>query len=232
MKRFWEAAAVTEEPGGWGVRLDARPLNTPAAARVVVPARPVAEALAAEWEGVGETLDPRAMPVTRAVNVTIDRVAGARAEVAAAIAAYGEADLLCYRAPHPPELVARQAAAWDPLLDWAAEAHGARLLCAEGVMHVAQPPEALARLAAAVEALDPWRLTPMHELVTGSSSLVIGLAVAAGRVGAEEGWRASRIDEDWNLEQWGEDAEAAAQAARREADFLSAARLMALLESG
>ncbi len=229
MKRFWSQARAVEAEEGWDVHLDARPLNTPARRRVRLPTRALAEALAAEWDGQGPEVEPRAMPLTRAANATIDRVVEARAEVAAAIAAYGGSDLLCYRAPHPPALAARQSAAWDPLLDWAADAFDARLLPAEGVMHVAQPEEALARLGEEVARASPWELTALHELVTLSGSLVLGLAVRAARIDAEAAWAASRIDEDWNAEQWGEDAEAAAQAARKAADFHAAGRLLALL---
>ncbi|MEM9145583.1 MAG: ATP12 family protein [Pseudomonadota bacterium] len=236
MKRFWQAASVVEIEGGcgggyesgYGVRLDDRPLNTPAKRRAIVPQRAVAEAMAAEWQDAPETIDPLAMPVTRAVNVTLDRVIAERAEVAARIAAYGQSDLVCYRADHPQGLVARQAAAWDPLIAWLAM-QGAPLTPVAGIMHVAQPPESLARLAARIEALSPWELTPLHELVSLSGSLAIGLAVAEGELGAPEAWRRSRIDEDWNIEQWGEDAEAAALAARHEASFLAAARLLELV---
>ncbi|HSF94942.1 MAG TPA: ATPase, partial [Thermohalobaculum sp.] len=136
-----------------------------------------------------------------------------------------------YRAPHPQGLVARQAGAWDPLVDWSAEALGARLLLAEGVMHVAQPEASLSRLAEAVRGHDAWELTALHDLVSISGSLVIGLAVSRGRLDAEAAWPLSRIDEDWNIEEWGEDAEAAAQAARRQADFLNAGRLLGLVRS-
>lgn len=231
MKRFWTDVSVVVEPGGFGLRLDARTLNTPARAPVIVPGRELADALADEWRKVEATVDPLAMPLTRAVNVTIDRVLNERAAIAERVAAYGESDLLCYRAPHPPGLVARQMAAWDPLLDWADAELGARLRLAEGVMHVAQPADALAALRSAVETHSAWTLTPLHELVTLSGSLVIGLAVAAGELTADAGWAASRIDEDWNAEHWGEDAEAAEQASRRQRDFLSAGRLISLLET-
>lgn len=232
MKRFWTSATVAEVAGGFGVRLDDRPLNTPAKRPAVVPARAVALAMAAEWDAVGETVDPLTMPVTRAVNVTLDRVIAARAEVASAIAAYGANDLLCYRAEHPAALVARQTAAWDPLLAWAESIYGATLAVTAGVMHLDQPAEALVRLTSAVEGIDAWGLTPLHELVTLSGSLVIGLAVREGAVDAEAAWAASCVDEAWNIEQWGEDAEAAEQAARRRRAFLDASRLLELLAEG
>jgi chaperone required for assembly of F1-ATPase len=157
-------------------------------------------------------------------------VAPAREAVTDEIAGYGETDLLCYRAPGPEALAARQAAAWDPWLGWARDRLGAPLTCAAGVMFVAQPPQAVAALRAAVEARDPFRLTALHALVTITGSLVLGLAVDDGACDAETAWAASRVDEDWQAEQWGEDSEAAAAAARRRGDLLDAARLSALLQ--
>ncbi|MBK0398995.1 ATPase [Limibaculum sp. M0105] len=231
MKRFWKEARPHEVEGGFEVRLDARPVRTPAKAPMILPTRALAEAVAAEWSAQGDEVRPAEMPLTRAANSTIDRVIAARREVAKAIAAFGETDLLCYRAPFPPELADQQAAGWDPMLDWADEALGARLLPGEGVMHVAQDPAAVAALARAVDAHDPWELTALHELVTLSGSLVLGLAVSHGWLDAPEAWRLSRIEEAWNIREWGEDEEAAAQACRREADFGHAARLLGLLRA-
>ena len=229
MKRFWKEVAVEPAERGFTIRLDHRPVRTPAKAPCVVPTRPLAEAMAAEWAIQGADVDPLAMPVTRAANSTIDRVIPEAAAVAATVAAYGESDLICYRAPHPEGLVARQADAWDPLVDWADKTLGARLTLAEGVMHIPQPPECLTRLTEAVEAHTPWELTALHDLVTLTGSLVIGLAVSRGHLEAGAAWALGRIDEDWNIEEWGEDAEAAAQAARREADFRHAAVVLDLL---
>ncbi|TVQ57157.1 MAG: ATPase [Rhodobacteraceae bacterium] len=228
-RRFWREATVGAIEGGWTVRLDGRPVSTPARALLRAPTRGLAEAVAAEWRAQGETVTPRSMPLTRALNSAIDRVAPQAAAVRAEIAGYAETDLLCYRAPHPEALAARQAEAWDPLLAWARARHGAGLLCAAGVMHVAQRPDAVARLTEAVAARDVWRLTALSDLVALSGSLVIGLMVDEGALEAEAGWAASRVDETWQIEQWGEDAEAAAAAAEKRADFLAAARLTALL---
>ncbi|MEL7138608.1 MAG: ATP12 family protein [Pseudomonadota bacterium] len=229
MKRFWKITSVAEVAGGHEVRLDDKPIRTPGKAPLVLPTLDLAEAMAAEWEAQVERVNPSAMQVTRAANTAIDRVAPAPEAVVEELAGYGETDLLCYRAPHPEALTARQAALWDPLLDWAAEAFGARLIPAAGVIYAAQDAAALARLRVPLEAADPWRLTALHELVTISGSLVIGLATADGRLSPAEGWEVSRVDEDWNIAEWGEDAEAAVQAARREAAFLSAARILTLL---
>jgi chaperone required for assembly of F1-ATPase len=228
-KRFWTEAAVTALDDGWGVTLDGRPLRTPARALLTAPTRAAAEACAAEWSAQPETYDPATMPVTRALNSAVDRVAPQFAAVAAEVAAYGGTDLLCYRAPAPQELADRQAEAWDPWLDWARTRHGAPLVCVAGVIHTPQPPESLSRLAAAVAPLDSWRLTALHELTALSGSLILGLAVEEGALDAEKAWKISRLDEDWQIAQWGEDAEAAETAARKAADFAAAARLAALL---
>jgi chaperone required for assembly of F1-ATPase len=169
------------------------------------------------------------MPLTRAASTCLDRVLPELDAVRRNVAGYGGTDLLCYRAPEPPELAAREARGWDPLLDWAAAALGARLAVGEGVMHIAQAPEALARLGEEVEALDAWELTALSELTTLTGSLVLALAVCHGRIDAAEAWTLSRIDEDWNIEEWGSDAEAAAQTARRRAEFMAAADLLRLL---
>ncbi|MEC9434996.1 MAG: ATP12 family protein [Pseudomonadota bacterium] len=230
-KRFWTQAACRPAEGGagWAVRLDGKPLRTPGGAELLAPTQALGEATAAEWNAQGERLDPATLPLTKALNTVIDRVTTHHAEVVGMIAEYGGSDLICYRAPHPRPLAERQAEAWDPWLAWAETRHGARLTCAEGVMHVAQPAEALAALTAAVAAHDPHRLAALHELVTLSGSLVLGLAVSEGALGAEDGWRLSRLDEDFQAEHWGEDAEAAEVAALKRRDFLQARRLLDLL---
>jgi chaperone required for assembly of F1-ATPase len=231
MKRFWSEVSVEAGVGGFAIRLDRRPLRTPAKVPCLLPTRALAEAVAAEWAAVEGEVDPAAMPLTRAANSAIDRVVPEREAVAAIIAAFGEADLICYRAPHPVGLARRQGEGWDPLLAWAGEALGAPLVSVEGVVHVAQAPDSLARLGAAVQAHGPWELTALHYLFSISGSLVIGLAVSRGRLDAEAAWSLSRIDEDWQIEEWGEDDEAAAVAGRRRLDFANAARLLELVRT-
>jgi len=228
VKRFWTAAGIRAGADGFEVMLDDRPVRTPAKALLSVPTRPLAEAIAAEWDAQSGPLSTESMPLTRAANAAIDKVRPRPAAVAEAIAAYGDTDLLCYRAAAPEGLVARQRAAWDPLLDWAAERLGARLHTVTGVMHSPQDARALTRLSEHVAAFDPFGLTALHELVSLSGSLVIGLAATEGQDRPEALWEVSRLDEIWQEEFWGEDAEAAALAARRRAAFLDAARLHTL----
>ncbi len=232
MRRFWKRAEVREEEGGFAIALDDRPVKTPAKAPCVLPARALAEAVAEEFASQAEKVDPRTMPLTRAANTTIDRVIPALEVVQADLAGYADSDLLCYRAEYPAELAGKQTEGWDPVLAWVAEALGARLDILGGVMHQPQPPESVAALTGAVRAHDAWETTALHDLVTLSGSVVLGLAVSHGRLDAGDAWRLSRIDEDWQISQWGEDAEAAAAAAAREADFHQAARLLDLLRAG
>ncbi|MGC9369540.1 MAG: ATP12 family chaperone protein [Paracoccaceae bacterium] len=229
-KRFWKEATVEPESGGFGVRLDGRAVKTPAKAPMVLPTRALAEAVAAEWDAQEEKVDPTAMPVTRAANAAIDKVAVQFVEVADMIAAYGETDLLCYRAEGPEALAARQSEAWDPLLDWAETALGARLRATAGVMHITQPEAALAALRARVHALDPFELTALHDLVGLSGSLIIGFAALKNWSDADALWHLSRIDEAWQQEQWGSDEEAAAVAARKKEEFVQALRFYRLSE--
>ena len=230
-RRFWTDVTVEPAADGFGLRLDDRPLRTPAHAPLHVPTRALAEAIAAEWRAVEAELRPEALPFTRAANVAIDRVAPAPAPVAAHIAAYGGADLICYRAAEPEALRLRQAEAWDPLLSWSAEALGAPLLPVIGLMPLDQPAASLAALRAAVNAHGAFGLVALHDLVTLTGSLVIGLAVTRAALGAEDAWERSRIDETWQAELWGADAEAEAAAALRRADFLRAVGLHEMLAS-
>jgi len=227
-KRFWKEATVEPEAGGFGVRLDGRAVKTPAKAPLVLPTRALAEAVAAEWDAQDEKIDPATMPFTRAANAAIDKVAVQFDEVAGLIAAYGETDLLCYRADGPEALTARQAEAWDPLLDWAEAALGARLTATAGVMHIAQPEPALDALRARVRSLDPFALTALHDLVGLSGSLIIGFAALENWSDADTLWHLSRIDEAWQEEQWGADEEAAELAARKKQEFLQALRFYTL----
>ena len=228
MKRFYKQAAAIEAEGGWTVALDGKPIRTPKKSVFLAPTLSLAEAAAAEWEAQEDTVNPAAMPVTRGVNTALDRTGPEYDAVVEIVAAYGGSDLLCYRADQPDGLRARQAECWDPLIGWAAEAHGARLLATTGVMHILQPEDGQKALTGAVAGHDAFELTALHDLVALSGSLVIGLAVSAGRLGAAEGWRLSRIDETWQEEFWGVDEEASKVAARKAREFADAARFLDL----
>lgn len=227
-RRFWTTANAVPVDGGFTVHLDARPVRTPLRAPLIVPTQALAEAIAAEWQAQDGKVDPATMPFTRTANSAVDKVAPQHAGVAEMLAAYGETDLVCYRAHGPEELIARQAAAWDPILDWSANALGARLEKTTGVMHVAQPEASLQALRQRVDAFGPFHLAAFHDLVAISGSLLIGFAVTSGRLSAEAAWTVSRIDEDWQTSLWGEDEEAAEVTSLKRAAFLQADRFFGL----
>lgn len=232
MKRFWtQAAAVEGEGGEWRIELDGRPLRTPERARLVVPSRPLAEAIAGEWNSADEAIDPRALPLTGLANAAIDRVGPDKAAFAHGLARYGESDLACYRADGPRALVARQEEHWDRLLSWARRRFDVDFRTTSGIVHVAQPQATVDRLAHAVAALDPFRLAGLSPLVTLGGSLLAGLALLEGAMTAEEAWRAVSIDDQWQLEQWGADPEAEAALDSRRRDFVAAARFLELLDA-
>ncbi len=223
-RRFWTRAEAVEDEAGYAISLDARPVRTPAKTLLVVPTRAMADAIAAEWDAQQERIDPMTMPVTRSANATLDKVVTQFDEVADMIAGYGDTDLLCYRAHSPVELIARQDAAWNPMLDWAESALDARLHPVVGVMHAPQCADALARLRAQVHGLDPFSLTALHDLVSLSGSLVLGLAALRDAFDIETLWSLSRVDETWQQDLWGKDDEAQAQAEMKRAAFLHAKR--------
>ena len=229
-KRFWEQADICAAEGGFTVTLDGRSVKTPGKAVLVVPTAAVAELIAAEFQAQAEVLDPNAMPITRAANSAIDKVRVARTEVTELITAYGDSDLVCYRAEGPEGLILREAQAWDPLVDWTAHRYGMRPAVRTGIVHVPQNPALLASLRADVEALSVFELTAFHDLVSMTGSLIIGLAVLDSFAPPEELWDASRIDEDWQVEQWGSDEIAEALTAGRKQAFLDAARLYFALQ--
>ncbi len=218
-KRFWAEAMVVKRNGGYGIELDARPVKTPGKAELILPSTALAEAIALEWQAQEGAIDPRSMPMTRSANAAIDKVRVQHAEVAELVAAYGDADLLCYRADSPDALVKRQAEIWDPLLDWAAEVFDARLVPVSGVMHRPQDPTTIKRLASRVAQMDAFTLTAFHDLVGLSGSLVIGFAALHEFADPDTLWHWSRVDEIWQQELWGVDEEAEELAQHKLGEF-------------
>ena len=229
MKRFWKSVAVEREDGGWTVKLDGNPLRTPARAPLVVPTEALGEAIAQEWRSVAEEIDPRAMPLTGLANAAIDRVAPDRQAFAGGLARYAEADLACYRSDWPPELVSRQAKSWDELLAWGRRRYDVDFSTTSGLIHVPQPQATVERLSHAVAELDAFHLAGLSPLVTTGGSLIAGLAVLEQAISPDAAWQAVSIDDRWQLEQWGSDAEAEAALENRRRDFFAAARFVDLL---
>lgn len=231
MKRFWDQATISAVEGGFTVLLDGRPLSLPGSGRLYLPHAPLAEAVAVEWQQAGGAkggeMSLEDVPLTRVAATAMERMAPDPAPSAAAVAKYGETDLLCYRATEP-RLAARQAQEWQPLLDWAALEHDAPLRATHGIMPVAQEVSSLAALHRAVSALPVLELAALGVAVPALGSVVLGLAMARDRLDAAEACRLAFLDESYQQELWGQDAEAVARQAGVVKDVHLAARLLAL----
>jgi chaperone required for assembly of F1-ATPase len=229
MKRFYKDVSVSNEANGYGILLDGRSIKTPSKTPLLLPTRTLADAVATEWTIQGETIDAKSMALTRHANSVIDRIIPQRAAVVEEIAKFGGSDVICYNATGPADLVALQLAAWTPLLAWSRDTLNAELQATAGVSPIAQSAQAMAALKAAVVAHDDWQLSALHEAVSITGSLVIGLALSRGRLSVAAAWAAGQLDELFQVERWGEDSlAAAARAAKREALDV-AARLFHLL---
>lgn len=227
-KRFWKQALVRSDNGGFAVLLDQYPLRSPGGSPLLLPTLALAETVAAEWQAQVEKIDPASMPMTRRANAAIDKVTPQRHEVAEMLAAYGESDLLCYRAVHPEGLHQRQAAAWDPLLDWAKSRWGAELVVTRGIMPVQQDEMHVRKLADPLYQMTPFRLTGFHDLVVISGSLVLALAAIEPGADPDVLFKVSQLDESWQEEFWGSDEEATEVRKRKKCDFLDALRFFSL----
>lgn len=228
-KRFWKIVTVVPADGGFAVLLDTRPAKTPGKLPLILPTEALARAVAAEWDAQQGAVKPETMPFTRSANSALEKVAPQRAEVVAMLAAYGDSDLLCYRATHPEALIARQAQGWDPILAWAAAELQAPLRTTPGVMHLAQDPQVLARLHDRLARMSDFHIAAFHDLVAISGSLILAFAVVRGRLSAAEAWELSRIDETWQAEQWGVDDVAALLTESKRAAFFQALSFWATL---
>lgn len=232
MKRFWKEVAVEPTNGAWEIRLDGRPVRTPGRVPLALPNQAMAEAIAEEWRAVTDDIDPRAMPLTGLANAAIDRIAPDPSSFAAGLAKYGESDLLCYRSDHPALLRERQDRLWDAPLDWARGRYDVHFEIVTGIMHRNQAHATLTRLADAIAARSPFELAALNQVVTITGSLVLALALAERAVDADAVWQAANLDEDWQIEQWGEDSFATQTRAVRQADYDAAVRFLGLSSDG
>ncbi len=231
MKRFYTSAEPVAVETGHQIHLDGRPVNTPAKARLAVPGAALAAALAEEWNAQAETVDPDTMPLTQLANTTIDRVAVQREAVIAGTLAYAETDLLCYRADQPQALVERQAAVWQPLLDWAALEFDAPLTVTQGVLPAKQPQSSLTALSRIVADCDDFHLAALSHAAALQGSLVLAMALSAGRVNAAEAFDAAHLDDLYQQELWGEDSEAVARLDRLRSELAATERFFRLLDT-
>ena len=226
-KRFYKLVSAGPDHS---ILLDGRSVKTPLKAKLLLPSALLAEAVAGEWQAQVAVINPALMPLTKLANTAIDRLGLERAQMAAEVLAFAGNDLVCYRAENPADLVALQAAAWDPVLAWAAREMDAKFNAVQGVVHVAQNSVALQAVARRVGAFDNHTLTAVHNLMTLTGSALLALMVQARGLAADEAWAAAHVDEDYQISQWGEDVEAAARRAFRKSEFDATAQFLRLID--
>jgi chaperone required for assembly of F1-ATPase len=227
MRRFYKVASVEADEAGFSIQLDGKPVRTPLRRQLIAPVRSIADEIAAEWNEQGEEISPSAMPMTRLANSALDTVADAPEAVAAETLRYAGSDLICYRAGHPEQLVRRQEEAWNPVLQWADAALGARFILAEGIVFAEQPKPAIEAVARAIDAVErPFGLAALNVMTTLTSSVLLALAMAGGRLSPDEAWVAAHVDEDVQAQAWGVDEEAQTRRENRRVDFMAAARMI------
>ncbi len=224
-RRFYKTVAVTEDHG---IALDGRTVKTPSRAPLHLPTRPLAEAVAAEWDAQTEQIDPASMILTKLANTAIDRVRPDRPRIVAEVVDYANSDLVCYRADAPEALAERHARAWDPVVDWARTALDAPFIVTSGIIHKPQPEAALKAHEAALAPLNDFHLAAYHSVMTLTGSALIAMMLARGATIPEAAWIAAHVDEDYQIEQWGQDEEAQARRAARYAEFMACCRFMSL----
>lgn len=230
MNRFYKTVAIAPDAGGYAVQLDTRPVKTPHGARLNLPTPALADAVAEEWRAQGAAIAPATMPLTRFSNTAIDGTTPRRAEVVEELLRYGNGDLLCYRADET-KLAERQRLEWDPVLGWLADRYGARLVMTQGITHIAQPGDAVLALGRALAPFSPYILTGLQDATSLTGSLTLALAIEDRHLTVAEAFAKAHLDERYQAEKWGEDAEAAARLDTRRQELETAAKFMALARS-
>lgn len=219
MKRFWNEVGIAEVDGGWQVTLDGRGIKTQGKRPQVVPSKALAELLAAEWAAQGEEIDPAGFPHRDMADYAIDMVATGEEDIVPKLLAFLETDTLCYRADPDEPLYKRQQEVWEPLVTQFESREGVAVERASGIIHRPQSEATLSAMRRKLERLDALELAALFALTSLSASLIIGLTALAEDADAEALWDTANLEEDWQIDLWGEDAEATARRARRLGDF-------------
>lgn len=226
-KRFYKSVAVTDQ---LGIALDGRSVKTPLKDALALPNRALAEAVAAEWDAQVEVINPHAMPLTKLANTAIDRAIPERAIIAAEILQFAGSDMVCYRAEAPDGLVLRQTAHWDPVVVWARSDLNADFATVNTITHKRQSPAALKAMETHIMSLGPFSFVAVHNLTTLTGSALLAAMAASGKIPLDAAWLAANVDEDWQIETWGKDAEATARRAGRFNEFSACVRFVNLAQ--
>ena len=227
-KRFWKNVHVVFSEAGYLIKLDDKILKTPAKRQMVLPTEALAKKVASEWDEQIEEIDPTIMPFTKSANAALDKVSEQFEEVSSLLGEYGDTDLLYYRADSPPELQKRQKTGWDPIVNWAENTFKVQINCGTGIVYIPQDAKLFSEINLKINSLSIFELTAFYDMVSITGSLILGLAIINGRLSAEEAYQLSRIDEQWQLEQWGEDEEAQVASNKKNIAILHSEEFFAL----
>ncbi|MDV7338510.1 ATP12 family protein [Terasakiella sp. A23] len=230
LKRFYKTVSVDQDGDGFRVLLDGRQLKSPAKRSMLLPTKALAEALAKEWDSQDENILPLTMPLMALASTAVDRIGQLRDGVVEQIAKYGETDLICYWTDDPADLAKRQSDTWLPHIKWAKDRYGATLKTQTGILHIEQSQDAIDALKKAVDALNDWELAGLSIATHGTGSIILGLALIEGVIDSEQAFEDSQVDETYQIEQWGEDWEAADRRKALRADLQSVTTWIELLK--
>ncbi len=228
MKRFYEDVTVEQNETGFHVALDGRAIKTQGGQPQVVASEALAHAMADEWAGQGETIDPARFALRDMADYALDVVPASRSDIIAKLLRFAETDTLCFRAEPDEPLWHRQREVWDPLVEALEARDGVKLERVSGIVARPHSPETMERLQARMERLDHFGLAALEQLASLAASLCVGLAALEEDADGEALWAAANLEEDWQIEQWGEDEEAGARRAKRLGDFLKAMEFVRL----
>ena len=227
-RRFYKAVQLSESNG---ILLDGKPVKTPLKASLQLPTKALGEAIAEEWRAQKDFIDPESMPLTKLANTAIDRATAEHTTIVDEITQYAGSDMVCYFAEGPRELFSRQQKHWQPVFDWAVDKLDARFRQGKGITHIAQPPETLETIRLHLTQFDPWQLTAVYVLTTLTGSALLSLMLQTAAITPEDAWHAAHVDEDFQIEQWGEDDEAVRRRASRKREYDGLTGFFDLLKS-
>ena len=229
-KRFWKETQVTKTDEGWVITLDGRAVKTPAGKSVILSSQKLADAVGAEWKAQKDQIVPATMPHFRYVVTAVDRVTPQRADVISQLVGFSGNDLLCYRDPDQMALASEQNMRWNPLLEWAENEHGLKLQIGASIMPIKQADDIVQIAEQLLLGKDDFRLAGVYNLISLSGSFIIGIAIEQGRITAEEGYHLAFLDELWQVQKWGSDAEAEDRRQTIKKDMMDAIRYLSLLD--
>lgn len=228
-KRFYKEASVGERDGSFAILLDGKNIKTPGKVNVVVPSEELANLVAKEWAAQEKEIDPATMPLTRLVNTIVERGNEALDDVKAEIVKFAGNDLLVYRADSPQELVDLQTKHWGGALEAFSKRYDVSFNAITGVMHQDQPAEVQARIGEIIAHYSDFEACSTMSITSITGSAVLAIGLKEGLFTPAQVLETAYVDEDYQAQHWGEDAEATRMRAFKRQDFDAAVTVLGLV---